>query len=97
MAAGYAASLLKSMRTLRDLAPNDPYSKVVMALYDAMVFDNRWADYTSEQYGRAHNTLMQLAKQTNVDRTKVGKAIVQLESLGFNTTPYGMPFVEEET
>jgi hypothetical protein len=96
MAAAYAAPLLKTMRTMRDLVPYDPYVKVVMALYDAMAYENRWADYDAEQYQGARQTLGQLAKQTSIDRRDVAKAILELEERGFNTTPFGMPATEED-
>jgi hypothetical protein len=46
MAAIYADSLLRKMRDMLDKCIGDPYTEVVMALHDALAFQNHWIDYT---------------------------------------------------
>lgn len=42
IASVYADNLLRTMRTMRDKLPVDPYTEVVMALHDALFYSNRW-------------------------------------------------------
>jgi len=88
-AAVYADSLLHTMREMRDLLPFDPYLEVVMALYDALAFQNRWSECSSNQYAGAYSVLKNLVKQESLSDDKVEKAIMSLEELGFDTTPFG--------
>ncbi|QYO67334.1 hypothetical protein [Leptolyngbya sp. 7M] len=46
----YADSLLRTMQNLFDQAPSEPLTEVLMVLHDAMTFQNRWINYTPEQY-----------------------------------------------
>ena len=46
----YADSLLRTMRSMRDLSPFDPYLEVAMALYDALAYQNRWFGYNASQF-----------------------------------------------
>lgn len=84
----YANSLLHNMLTMRDLLPYDPYTEVIMALYEALAFENTWKNYTFEQYEGAYQLLKNLAKVDKCTNEKVEKAIIKLEHLGFNTTPF---------
>jgi len=89
-AAIYADSLLHTMREMRDLLPFDPYLEVVMALHDALAFQNRWSEYSSSQYAGAYSVLKELVKQEYLSNDKTEKAIMSLEELGFDTTPFGV-------
>lgn len=84
----YANSLLHNMLAMRDLLPYDPYTEVIMALYEALAFENAWQNYTFEQYEGAYQLLKNLAKVDKFTNEKVEKAIIKLEHLGFNTTPF---------
>jgi hypothetical protein len=75
---------------MRDLVPFDPYTEVAMALYDAMAFQNRWLDYTAEQYEGAHHLLRNLAVRSQLRNNDIENAIMDLEELGFDTTPIEM-------
>ena len=88
LAAAYSGALLTAMRAMRDLAPTDPYLEVVMALHDALAFDNNWVSYTPDQYESAYQVLATLARARRVDEEKAEKAIAQLEKLGFDSTPF---------
>ncbi|HXH09647.1 MAG TPA: hypothetical protein VNP04_07795 [Alphaproteobacteria bacterium] len=89
-AAVYADSILRTIRAMRDLMPFDPYTEIAMALYDAMAFENHWLDYTAEQYEGAHHLLRNLADRSQLRNNDVEKAILNLEDLGFDTTPFEM-------
>jgi hypothetical protein len=89
-AAMYADSILRTIRAMRDLVPFDPYTEVAMALYDAMAFQDRWLDYTAEQYEGAHHLLRNFAVRSQLRNNDIENAIMDLEDLGFDTTPFGM-------
>jgi hypothetical protein len=88
-AAMYAASVFQMVRQMRDLAPLDPYLEAVMALHDALAFENSWMKYSVPQYEAAAKVLERLAAEKAVTAEKVEKAIVRLEQIGFDTTPFG--------
>ena len=89
-AAMYADSILRTIRAMRDLVPFDPYTEVAMALYDAMAFQDRWLDYTAKQYEGAHHLLRNFAVRSQLRNNDIENAIMDLEDLGFDTTPFGM-------
>lgn len=88
----YAEELLSTMRTMRDTSPFDLYLEVVMALYDALAFNNNWIEYNAAQYEDAYRILKNLASQRHLVRSKVEKAIIKLEDAGFDTTPFNVNF-----
>lgn len=90
MAAVYADNLLRTMRTLRDKLPFDPYTEVVIALHDAMAFKNRWIDYNASHYQGVYELLTSLVNRENLNNDEVESAILTLESLGFDTLPFGV-------
>jgi hypothetical protein len=89
-AAMYADSILRTIRAMRDLVSYDPYVEVTMALYDAMAFQNQWLNYTAEQYEGAHRVLRKLAGRAQLRNNNIENAIMDLEDLGFDTTPFEM-------
>jgi len=91
----YAESLLRTMRQVRDLTSSDPFSAVVVALHDALAYKNRWADYRADQFEQARAIIAKYANQ-EVFPDKVEKAIMELESAGFDTTPFEVEFAAEE-
>jgi hypothetical protein len=86
----YADSILRTIRAMRDLVSYDPYVAVAMALYDAMVFQNQWLNYTAEQYEGAHRVLRNLAGRSQLRNNDIENAIMDLEDMGFDTTPFAM-------
>src|ERR1051326_7141798 len=52
-----AERLMTTILEMSDHLPQDPYMDVVMALYDALAYDNSWATYTRDQYEAAHRLL----------------------------------------
>ena len=94
MASVYADNLIRTMRTMRDNLPFDPYTEVVMALHDAMAFQNRWIDYNASQYQGVCNLLTSLVNQEHIDNFSVESAILTLLNLGFDVLPFGVKFDE---
>ncbi|NER24096.1 MAG: hypothetical protein F6J96_26010 [Symploca sp. SIO1C2] len=95
IAAIYVDNLLRTMQTLRDRLPSEPYTEVFMALHDAMAASNRWLDYKPHQYQGVHDVMITFinSQLTNED---VEKAILALEELGFDTLPFGVGFIDLE-
>ena len=58
-----------------------------MVLHDAMTFQNRWIDYTPEQYQGAYTLFEDLFKRSPLSHEDVSQAIQELGRLGFNTMP----------
>jgi hypothetical protein len=90
IAAVYADNLLRTMRSLHDKLPLDPYTEVVMALHDALAYSHRWIDYTVTQYQGAYDLLASLISQVSITNLEVESAILTLEDLGFDTLPFGV-------
>lgn len=88
-----ANRLLHNLRDLRDLLPCDPYVEVAMALYDGLVFEDRWAELEAEQYEGLSAVFSRLVRDRELDDDEVANAIMAIERLGVDTTPY--PFVAE--
>jgi hypothetical protein len=90
MAAVYADNLLREMHLLRDNYMGNPFTEVVIALHDALFFQNRWIDYTAYQYLQVYNLLSSLVSQETINNSSVEEAILALEHNGFNTLPFGV-------
>lgn len=90
IAAVYADNLLRTMRFMRDKLPFDPYTEVVMALHDALAFQNRWIDYNASQYKGVYDLLTSLVNQEKINNLSVEDSILTLENLGFDTLPFGV-------
>jgi hypothetical protein len=90
-AAGYAGVLLRNMRAMQDRCVGDPFVGVVLALHDALAYENRWADFEARQYEGAYEVLKALAERPSVGDQQAEKAIMELGELGFETTPFELP------
>ena len=89
--ATYVRRLLSTIRMMRDLSPDDPHLDILLALHDAMAFRDRWAEYTAEQYAGVSEILKQLVRREHLSSGVVRTAIMSLEDLGFDTTPFDIP------
>ena len=89
-AAMYADRLLRTLRTLRDAIPTDPFVEVATALHDALALQNNWADCDAGQFDAARTILKTAAKKEKLTDQHIEKAIIDLEAAGFDTTPFGM-------
>ncbi|MBE9250618.1 hypothetical protein IQ226_16015 [Dolichospermum sp. LEGE 00240] len=94
IASVYADNLLRTMRTMRDKLPFDPYTEVVMALHDALAYSNRWIDYNASQYQGVCDLLTSIVNQETINNSSVEAAILTLENLGFDTIPFGVKLDE---
>ena len=81
---------VRQMHLLRDKYIDNPITEVVIALGSALFFQNRWIDYTANQYLQAYNLLSSLALQETINNSSVEEAILALENYGFNTLPFGV-------
>jgi hypothetical protein len=77
------------MQALRDKFLYEPLTEVAMALHDAIAFQNRWIDYTANQYKGIRNILTTLLN-SQLHNEDVEQAILALENLGFDTLPLGI-------
>lgn len=91
-AAIYAGSLLRTMRTMRDSSVYDPVLDVVMALHDAMAFEDGWANYKADQYEKAYHIFKNLVKLSNPHQDKIENAICDLEGIGFVIIPFALEY-----
>lgn len=91
-AAIYAGSLLRTMRTMRDSSVYDPVLDVVMALHDAMAFEDGWANYKADQYEEAYHIFKNLVKLSNPHQDKIENAICDLERIGFVIMPFALEY-----
>lgn len=72
------------MRFMRDKLPFYPYTEVVMALHDALAFQNRWIDYNASQYQGVYDLLTSLVNQEKINNSSVENSILTLLNLGFD-------------
>jgi hypothetical protein len=96
-AAVYVESLLRTIQGIRDRAPHDPCTEVVMALHDAMTVRNQWINYGAEQYKGAYEILRSLADQAEISNESAETAILSLDNLGFETLPLRMPSTVDQS
>jgi len=89
VAAVYVDSLFSTMRTMRDLFPTDSFVEVLMALYNAMAADNNWCDLQAHQINSAASILQDIFSKEKTSILDVEDAILSLEKVGFDTTPFG--------
>ncbi len=89
-----ANRMLHDLRDLRDLLPFDPFVEVAMALYDGLVFENRWGELSVEQYQGVYTIFLELPRDRELSEEEVIDAILAIERLGIDTTPF--PTVAEE-
>lgn len=83
------------MRSLHDTYMDDPYTEVVMALHDALAYQNHWIDYTACQYQGAYDLFVYLVNQETITNTEVENSIIALENLGFDTLPFGVKLEDD--
>ncbi len=87
-AAIFASNILQNIQRMRDENPDDPYLEILMALYDAMAYQNSWSEYNSEQYKEAHKVLKQCLEHENISEDRLEKSIIKLTKVGFRTLPF---------
>ncbi len=90
----YANEILHKIRELEDISPNDPFLEILSGFYVALAFDNQWTDYKAEQYAAIRKTLKKFADRPTLKPSEVEKAVMEIEEIGFDTTP--IPIVPED-
>ncbi len=88
-----ANRMLHDLRDLRDLMPFDPFVEVAMALYDGLVFEDRWCELGADQYEGLHGIFAELPRGRELSEEEVVRAILAIERMGIDTTP--LPAVAE--
>ena len=88
-------SVLQSICKMRKFAIDDVFSDLLLAFYDALTVDNKWTEYTNDQYGAARDLMIKLSERKNLREEAVDRALIKLEDIGFDTTPYSMEFSED--
>lgn len=88
-AAMHARIVMRAMRDFDSASLLDPILEVVMALHDAMAFQNAWLSFSSAQYEEAARILKFASQEKRLSDKKVYGAIGLLEEAGFDTTPFG--------
>ena len=94
-AAVYINEILHLIKEIEARSPQDPYLNILMALYDALAFNNNWTQYDQDQLKGAKDTLVKYSKRNALNQRTVEKAIIELEVLGFDTTPFVFNFESE--
>lgn len=84
----YADSLLLTMRAMDEISPFDPFVEVIMAIHDALVYQDNWSKFSPDQYEAAYKLLKSLVQRHHISNDAVEKAIMELEKIGFDTTPF---------
>ena len=92
----YVNSLLRAIRQMMEHSPDDPFLEVLLGFYDALTFDSNWTRYAADQYAEAYKVLKQLSSQQRIQTDAVERAVMKLEDIGFDTTPYPLDIVEKE-
>ena len=87
-AAVHVNAILHGIRKMEDHSPDDPFLRILFALYDALAFDNNWTDCTAKQYGEAKAVLERFSKLAVLKAKDVERAITALKRIGFDTMPF---------
>lgn len=92
----YIDQILHTIRQMEDHLPDDPLLEVLFALYDALAFNGRWGHYKADQYAKAIEVVRRVSQQQPLQTNAVEEAIMELENIGFDTTPYPLDMEEME-
>lgn len=84
----YVEVVLQQISEFDEHLPYDPLTEVLMALYDAMAFKDKYLEYSSMQYKKAYEIIDELSKNLKPSRDIVEKAIGNLDDIGFDILPY---------
>ena len=87
-AAVYINRVLHGIRQMEEHSPEDPFFNVLSAFYDALAFNNKWTNYTADQYLKVKAVLKKYSERSALDQKTIEKAINELEDIGFDTTPF---------
>jgi hypothetical protein len=81
--AAYAGHLMKTIKAMFQQIPAEPLTEVLMALHDAMAYQNHWIQYTAEQYQDAAVLIKDLNDRPQLNHEDTTQALQVLATLGF--------------
>lgn len=94
--APYIADVLNNIKGIAQRSPNDRFIEILRALYDSLAFQGEWANYNSDQFKNAHDILKKYAGYPSLKTNEIEKAIMEIETEGFDTTPIPLIMDDEE-
>ena len=92
----YVDTILQNIKQMEEYIPYDPYMDILRALYDSLAYEGLWATYTAGQYEIAHNIIDDYLKYIPIPAARTEKAILALDSAGFDIVPYSFEFPDED-
>ncbi len=84
----YIQTLLETLKNYSDRYYADPFASFTSALYDALIFQDKWAEVKKEVFGSLVNIIIPLSNNKNLNYATVDKAINKIDKLGLDTTPF---------
>ncbi len=84
----YINEILHAIRDMEIRSSEDPFLEILFAFYDSLACNGLWATYSSDQFSIAREILESASKKRTLESKSVGDAIIKLEEVGFDTTPY---------
>lgn len=84
----YINEILHAIRDMEIRSSKDPFLEILFALYDSLACNGLWATYSGDQFSMAREILESASKKHTLESKSVGDAIMKLEEIGFDTTPY---------
>lgn len=89
-AAVYIDEILHNIREMEKRSSSDPFLEVLFAFYDSLAPQGLWATYTAKQFAKARDVIIKISRKYPLSSSIIEKAILQLEEIGFETTPYSL-------
>ncbi|MEM7535796.1 MAG: hypothetical protein AAF639_26695 [Chloroflexota bacterium] len=77
--------------------PDDSILEILFALYNALSVDG--LSYFDDQFALARWLFISLCESHTFDEISnkvIAESIMELESIGFNTTPYSIPYISDD-
>ena len=88
--AGPASEVIRTLKDYDQFGDADPLRLLFSSLHDSLVFGNKWASCTSEQYAGIWEIIAKISRKQRVALKSVEEGVIALEDLGLNTTPFGI-------
>ena len=88
--AGPASEVIKRLRDYDQFGDADPLRLLFSSLHDSLMFDDKWASCTPEQYAGIWEIIAKISRKQRVVLKSVEESVIALEDLGLNTTPFGI-------
>lgn len=92
----YIDEILTTIKNMESECPDDPLLEILFSLYDALSFENNWANTKGVEFNGANLLLKEYANRFPLRNREVEKAIMELEEIGFDTTPIPLIIENED-